>query len=40
MPADFIPRLDILPAAQRRLWPELTMVPEEFALYGGTGIAR
>lgn len=39
MPTDFIPRLDILPTAQRRLWPELSMVPEEFALYGGTGIA-
>jgi len=33
------PRLDILPVAQRRLWPELAAVPEHFALYGGTGLA-
>lgn len=33
------PRLDILPAAQRRLWRELANVPAEFILYGGTGIA-
>lgn len=35
----FVPRLDILPAAQRRLWPELNEVPPEFVLYGGTAIA-
>ncbi len=35
----FIPRLDILPAAQRRLWPELAAVPAWFVLYGGTAIA-
>jgi Nucleotidyl transferase AbiEii toxin, Type IV TA system len=35
----FIPRLDILPAAQRRLWPELGAVPGEFVLYGGTALA-
>jgi hypothetical protein len=35
----FNPRLDILPAAQRRLWPELAAVPKEFALYGGTALA-
>jgi hypothetical protein len=35
----FTPRLDILPAPQRRLWKELTSVPPEFVLYGGTAIA-
>jgi hypothetical protein len=35
----FEPCLDILPAAQRRLWPELSQTPEDFALYGGTTIA-
>lgn len=35
----FAPRLDILPPAQRRLWPELTAVPGRFVLYGGTAIA-
>jgi len=39
MPHDFIPRLDILPKPQRRLWDELTTVPAEFVLYGGTAIA-
>ncbi len=33
------PRLDILPAAQRRLWQELATTPAEFTLYGGTAIA-
>lgn len=35
----FSPRLDVLPEAQRRLWPELRAVPAEFTLYGGTAIA-
>jgi hypothetical protein len=35
----FTPRLDILPAPQRRLWDELAGVPSEFVLYGGTAIA-
>jgi hypothetical protein len=35
----FAPRLDILPASQRRLWPELAQVPRQFVLYGGTGLA-
>jgi hypothetical protein len=35
----FIPRLEILPAAQRALWPELAETPSEFTLYGGTAIA-
>jgi len=36
---EFTPRLDILPPSQRRLWYELTDVPPEFVLYGGTAIA-
>ncbi len=39
MPKAFTPRLDILPAAQRRLWPELVDTPDHFTLYGGTAIA-
>lgn len=39
MPNVFRPRLDILPAAQRRLWPELARTPAHFTLYGGTAIA-
>jgi Nucleotidyl transferase AbiEii toxin, Type IV TA system len=39
MPAAFTPRLDILPAAQRRLWSELADTPDHFTLYGGTAIA-
>lgn len=35
----FTPRLDILPLPQRRLWDELSAVPAEFVLYGGTAIA-
>jgi len=35
----FSPRLEILPAAQRRLWPELAETPAEFTLYRGTAIA-
>jgi len=34
----FSPHLEILPAAQRRLWTELNQVPAEFTLYGGTAI--
>jgi hypothetical protein len=37
--APFKPRLDILPSAQHRLWPELSDTPEDFTLYGGTAIA-
>lgn len=36
---EFYPRLDVLPAAQKRLWSELSAVPDEFALYGGTALA-
>ncbi len=39
MSETFTPRLDILPAAQRRLWPELAATPDYFTLYRGTGIA-
>jgi hypothetical protein len=35
----FFPRLDILPASQRTLWPELIGVPPEFMLYDGTAVA-
>lgn len=38
MTAPFIPRLEILPPPQRRLWPELSAVPQGFVLYGGTAI--
>lgn len=36
---EFLPRLDILPPAQRRLWAELSQVPADFVLYGGTALA-
>jgi hypothetical protein len=35
----FVPHLGILPASQQRLWTELSDVPPEFVLYGGTAIA-
>ena len=35
----FAPHLEILPVAQRRLWDELTQLPDEFVLYGGTAFA-
>lgn len=35
----FDPNLQILPDAQRSLWPQLHEVPEYFVLYGGTAIA-
>src|ERR1700679_4084601 len=35
----FSPRLDILPAAQKNLWPDLAQTPSHFTLYGGTAIA-
>jgi hypothetical protein len=37
--SNFIPRLDILPLPQRRLWDEFAGIPPEFVLYGGTAIA-
>ena len=39
MPETFVPKLDILPESQRRLWLELDTVPADFVLYGGTGLA-
>lgn len=40
MTGRFKPRMDILPPAQRRLWPELCHAPPlGFTLYGGTAIA-
>lgn len=39
MTSDFTPHLDILPPPQRRLWDELSTVPPEFVLYGGTALA-
>ena len=33
------PMLDILPEAQRELWPALVEVPDNFVLYGGTALA-
>jgi hypothetical protein len=35
----FIPQLKILPPAQLALWYELTAVPSDFVLYGGTALA-
>ena len=35
----FLPKLDLLPAPQRRLWPDLRQVPPHFILYGGTALA-
>jgi hypothetical protein len=35
----FIPKLDILPPPQRRLWDELRAIPPNFVVYGGTGLA-
>src|SRR5262245_47956906 len=40
MPQRFDPRLDILPDAQRELWPQLSAAPRlSFVLYGGTAVA-
>jgi hypothetical protein len=39
----YLPRLnpntDVMPVAQRRLWQTLGEIPEDFVLYGGTGLA-
>jgi hypothetical protein len=35
----FSPHLEVLPASQRALWDELSEVPREFVLYGGTALA-
>jgi len=36
---EFSPHLDVLPEGQRRLWEELSCIPDEFTLYGGTALA-
>ena len=36
---NFLPRLDVLPEAQQRLWEELRDTPSGFVLYGGTALA-
>ncbi|HZM04116.1 MAG TPA: nucleotidyl transferase AbiEii/AbiGii toxin family protein [Candidatus Saccharimonadales bacterium] len=35
----FQPRFEILPLAQKNLWPKLVEVPRHFVLYGGTALA-
>jgi hypothetical protein len=35
----FQPHFEILPPAQKALWPDLAEVPRHFVLYGGTGLA-
>jgi hypothetical protein len=35
----FLPKLDVLPAAQRTVWHELEQIPRSFILYGGTAVA-
>jgi len=35
----FEPKTQILPSHQKRLWPELELVPDTYTLYGGTAIA-
>jgi hypothetical protein len=37
--AGFVPRVEILPPAQKRLWGELSAVLREFVLYDGTALA-
>ena len=40
MPRRFEPKLSILPAAQREIWPLLAPAPRlQFVLYGGTAVA-
>ena len=39
MSASFVPRVDVLPPPQQRLWPELGEIPARFVLYGGTAVA-
>jgi Nucleotidyl transferase AbiEii toxin, Type IV TA system len=35
----FLPKLDVLPLPQRKVWAELAEIPNMFTLYGGTAIA-
>ena len=39
MPAAFVPRVDVLPPPQQRLWSALGEIPARFVLYGGTALA-
>ena len=40
MPDPFEPRIDILPLAQKEIWPQLAPAPDlSFVLYGGTAVA-
>src|SRR5437762_4022793 len=40
MPQRLEPRLDVLPPAQKEIWPSLAPAPQlDFVLYGGTAIA-
>lgn len=40
MPDPFEPRIEILPPAQKEIWPLLTSAPDlSFVLYGGTAVA-
>jgi hypothetical protein len=39
MQSVFVPRIDVLPQAQQRLWRELSAVPSDFVLFGGTALA-
>jgi hypothetical protein len=36
---EFHPHLEMLPPAQARLWRELSTLPDQFVLYGGTALA-
>jgi hypothetical protein len=36
---EFHPHLEMLPTAQARLWRELSALPDQFVLYGGTALA-
>src|ERR1035441_7725073 len=36
---ELLPHLEVLAPAQRKLWAELSAVPGEFVLYGGTALA-
>ena len=37
--SEFLPHLETLPPAQMRLWTELSEIPKDFVLYGGTALA-
>ncbi|WP_213287777.1 nucleotidyl transferase AbiEii/AbiGii toxin family protein [Bradyrhizobium sp. sGM-13] len=40
MPDPFEPRIEILPSAQKEIWPQLAPAPDlSFVLYGGTAVA-